>query len=559
MKTFALFTTLTVIILNFSGCFIQPSAPTTDTDQGLTVAIPVTVVETPFSPDVPCEGRFVAHDLDHITTIAGEVVQLFDSNGAGLGINDLDNDGDLDIVLANLAGPNAIFWNESPPPAEGGFSFRKQEFSHGQTRGVNIVDVDGDGWQDIVFAHRRLRPYVWMNRGQTHFSLLDQFDVEQVAYTMAWADLDGDTDLDVVAATYQTEHQREDAADWGQGGVIYYEHRGDRFIPTDLSLKSQALALLLVDLNEDGRLDIWVGHDFLLEDQVWLASSEGWKEAQPFEVMSQNTMSFAPGDIDNDGRLEVLAADMKPFKHDADTLAAWGPLMEAMHSMDMATDRQIMENVLQIPAADGKFTNRALDRGLSATGWSWSTRFGDLDNDGFLDFYGVNGMAAKEMFSHLPNNELVEENLAFRNAGDGTFKPAPEWNLNATAGGRSMSMADLDRDGDLDIVVNNLLARAQIFENRLCAGASLEVDLFWPQRMNTRAIGAKLRLYTDEGMYTREVRSASGYLSGDPARLHFGFPADSQLQKLEILWPDGQISVIDDLTANTLLTIERRD
>lgn len=161
------------------------------------------------------------------------------------------------------------------------------------------------------------------------------------------------------------------------------------------------------------------------------------------------------------------------------------------------------------------------------------------------------------MFSHLPNNELVEENMIFRNRGDGSFTRADMWQLNATAGGRSMSMADLDEDGDLDIVVNNLQAPAQIFENRLCGGSNLIVDLRWPGSQNTRAIGATVRLYTDSATYTRDVKSASGYLSGVPARVHFGFPAGSRLQKLEILWPDRQLSVVDDLNSNQRLIIKR--
>ena len=166
-------------------------------------------------------------------------------------------------------------------------------------------------------------------------------------------------------------------------------------------------------------------------------------------------------------------------------------------------------------------------------------------------------MAAQELFEHLPNNELIEENQAFRNDGNGHFNPAPAWGLNATSGGRGMSMADLDNDGDLDIVVNNLLAPAQIFENQLCGGKSLVVDLFWPGSSNSRALGSQLVLHTSTGSYIRQVRAASGYLSGDPARVHFGIPDHSQLQYLDIRWPDGTASRVDAPTAETLLIINR--
>ncbi|MEZ4733699.1 MAG: VCBS repeat-containing protein [Caldilineaceae bacterium] len=122
---------------------IQPTANQIDM-QG---AIAVTE-QALAAPSTPCADSFVPHELDHVTTVEGKVVRLFESNGAGLAINDLDNDGDLDLVLANLAGPNAIFWNE------GALHFRKELLSHGDSRAVAIVDVDGDGWQDLIFTRR---------------------------------------------------------------------------------------------------------------------------------------------------------------------------------------------------------------------------------------------------------------------------------------------------------------------------------------------------------------------------------------------------------------------
>lgn len=521
----------------------------------------------------PCEDRFVSHTLDHITSIQGEVVRTYDSNGSGLAVNDLDRDGDLDLVLANLAGPNAIFWNE------GGFSFRKQEFPHGQSRGVSIVDIDGDGWLDIAFAHRTTRPLVWMNEGSSlgvngknsgaqentlnripGFTLEDWFPAAQKAYTLAWADLDFDNDLDFVLATYQNEYTRVDPHDLANGGVVYYENTGDDFVATQLAARSQALALLLIDLNNDGRLDIWAGHDFLMPDQVWLWSPQGWQETQTFAETAQNTMSFAAADIDNDGRAELFSADMKPYPETPEVMAAWSPLMAMMADADIPGDQQIIENVLQVPAAAGAYVNEAATRGLQASGWSWSAQFGDLDQDGFVDLYVVNGMAAEDMFGHLPGAELVEENLAYRNDGRGYFHAVPSWDLNATEGGRSMAMADLDNDGDLDIVVNNLRAPAAVFENRLCTGNSLTVDLQWPGSKNTRAIGANLTLHTTAGKYTRTIRSNSGYLTGEPSQAHFGFPPGSMPLILEIRWPDESHStLVMPLAAGGRATVERAD
>jgi hypothetical protein len=135
--------------------------------------------------------------------------------------------------------------------------------------------------------------------------------------------------------------------------------------------------------------------------------------------------------------------------------------------------------------------------------------------------------------------------------------PMPDWGLGSTRSGRGMSMADMDNDGDLDIVVNNLREVAELFENQLCEGSSLQVDLFWPESGNVRAIGATLVLHTSDSIYYRDVKAASGYISGDPARIHFGFPNGTQLQRLDIQWPDGVISTVDTLSDNTLLVVTR--
>lgn len=120
-----------------------------------------------------------------------------------------------------------------------------------------------------------------------------------------------------------------------------------------------------------------------------------------------------------------------------------------------------------------------------------------------------------------------------------------------------ITQSTLDNDGDLDIVVNDLRSPAQLFENQLCGGSGLEVELSWPGSGNTRGLGAQLVLLTSAGSYTRDVRAGSGYLSGDPARVHFGFPVEAVLQRLDIRWPDGSVSQINNLAPQTLLTIQR--
>ena len=502
-----------------------------------------------------CSGRFALYNLDHITTVPGGAeVRMFEANGGGVAINDLDNDGDLDIVLANHADPNTILWNE------GQLNFRTERIGEGDSRAVNIVDVDRDGLLDIIFTRRASAPNYWRNEGDQRFALTVLPGVDKPLYTMNWADLDGDADLDFVGGTYDAGLLTDLGTEFlsgGSAGVYFYENQDGRFKPTRLADGAQAMALILPDLNDDGAADIIVGNDFGVPDYAWLRQDDGWQEA-PFSTMSHSTMSLAQGDVDNSGTYEIFSTDMMPYSDDPYTMAMWAPVMEdMMDDPHLPHDPQIMANTLQMQLPVVGYMNTAKARGLDATGWSWSSKFGDLDQDGFLDLYVVNGFIEYSTFGHLPDHELVEENQVRRNLGNGYFDPAPQWRLGSEESGRGMSMADLDNDGDLDIVVNNLRGPAQLFENQLCLGDSLQVELRWPSSPNTAALGAELALHTSQGTLYRTVTAASGYLSGDPARIHFGFPQDSELQWLEIHWPDGKTTIAENIDPGTLITINR--
>src|SRR5919202_936667 len=441
--------------------------------------IPVKVQTAALSkPAEQCTNTFVAHELDHTTT-AGGIVKMYASNGAGLSIGDLDGDGRLDIVLANLTGGNTILWNE------GNFRFRKEILDDTPSRSVNVVDVDGDGWLDIVFTHSTTAPTYWHNTGRTgnavHFVQESLPGIDERSYAMTWGDPRGAGRLDAVAGSYDVDLEQTYGFQFMHfrdgGGVYYYENRGGTFDSTRLAEKSEALAISFADLNQDGKPYILVGNDFSALDQAWQQTNGGWHEAHPFSVITHSTMSFDLGDIDNSGYPALFATDMKPYDQSVPTLAEWRPMMERIPHDTFIGDPQIMENVLQVRDRSGVYHNEAYARSLDATGWSWSAKFGDLDNDGRLDLYVVNGMLAADLFDYLPGYELVEENRAFRNQGDGMFGLMPGWGLGSKRSGRGMSMADLDGDGKLDIVVNNLERPAQVFENRLCGGSGLEVDL----------------------------------------------------------------------------------
>ncbi len=513
---------------------------------------PVAVEATRLFARNDCNGSFVARELDHTTTPTSLPVGYYDSNGAGLAVNDLNQDGLLDIVMANLAGDNHIFWNR------GDLQFERMALpSQSPVRAAATVDVDADGWLDIVFTQQAAAPLYWRNRGGEDFESQVLSGVSYIGYAMNWLDADRDGDLDMVTGSYDVENEMILGQAALRSGVIYYENLGGRFRASRIADRSNTLAIL-TSKNQQGDFEIIIGNDFAVEDRYFTFVDGGWRETDRREVMPHSTMSYDAADLDNDGAREIFAVDMKPYAEDEATMAQWQPVMDMMMGMPhVEGDPQIMENVLYSPVVDGQPVNIARDMQLDGTGWSWSAKFGDLDNDGFQDLYVVNGMISVELFSHLPDNELVEENQVYRNHAGARFSPQPGWGLNDRASGRGMSLADLDNDGDLDVIVNNLLSPAKVFENRLCVGAAIEVDLRWESIGNGGGIGSQLILHTDSGNFYRDVAALSGYLSGDSSRIHFGFPAGSRLERLSIIWNDGQYSLSLDLTPDTLVTVTR--
>lgn len=551
-----------LFVLLVSGC--RSTLPARS-EFAVTNEVAVQVTVKPFPAATACLDHFVTHTLPFATGTRLREIKTYESNGAGVAVNDLDQDGDLDLVFASIDRESMILWNE------GGLEFRPESLDDRFTRGVATVDVDGDGWLDIVFTHRGLETLsYWHNQGQSNagqwFARSELVGVESYAYAMSWADLNADGALDLVTGSYNTDLRQQGiddpTKDQAAGVFLYTQDPTTRatFVPLPLTAEAEALAIALIDLDADGRRDIWVGNDFDLPDRVWTQRAGTWQLASPFAETSFSTMSIDWGDLANDGMLSLFTTDMNPYDTSPSTLARWLPMLKATDARHkrFAGDPQQMVNTLQVPVSVGHWQNVSNRERVDATGWSWAGKLGDLDSDGYLDIYVVNGMIATNLFAYLPDGELVEENQAFRNQGDGSFQPAPAWQLGATTSGRGMMMADLDNDGDLDIVVNNLRQSAQLFENQLCGGQSLQVELAWPGSPNHCGIGAQLLLKTDKGTMQRDVRATSGYLSGDPVRVHFGVGEAVKLAALQIVWPDGAVSTIEQLTPATLVRATRR-
>lgn len=512
---------------------------------------------TDFSAGNECSGSFVSHDLDHITAGPGDTPSTFDGTGSGVAAEDLDGDGDIDIVLGNLFGATTVHYND------GSGSFLSEPLVEGRFRQASAVDVEGDGDIDVVLSTGLGTPYMLENTPQG-FVRGELDGVRSIAYSLGWGDLGGDGDLDLVSGSYNAEltQVRNTPVLGPDAGVIINEREGDSYVATRVASVAQTLSIRVIDINNDGLPDVIAGNDLATPDGVWLDNDGGWLPVNSFATTSYSTMSIDAGDVDNDGDFDLFSTDMKPMDDSPETRNRYVEVVEDMQAMPVPDDVQTPENVL-LTGVDGSFTNSAPALGIEATGWSWSGLFGDLDSDGLLDLYVVNGMRSDLLFDFLPNEELVEPNQVFRNEGD-AMTPQPDWGLADEAGGRGQAMADFDGDGDLDIVVNNLGSPSRWFENQLCGGSSLQVELAWPASSNTKAIGAVVRIATGatniDGtpeIQSRSIDSTRGYLSSSPAQAHFGLADTEDSIAVAIEWPDGLYSLVENVDPNTRLTVER--
>ncbi|MBL63626.1 MAG: RNA-binding protein [Opitutae bacterium] len=537
----------------------------------------------------------------------------------GVCAGDYDGDGKPDLFFSHPYGGHQLFRNL------GNWRFEEVTKKAGITKvvgnhwamGCCFVDHDGDGDLDLFVGGSGDPALLFDNQGDGTFK--EKGTALGLPKTgsnvqMAFADYDLDGDLDGFLVTNRdpgtssrTNNLSIQAKFVNGEPVIEEKYRGvfdairhpteglhfvmageeDRLFQYDgtkyhdvsqtagLKGTDMGLAASWFDYDDDGRPDLYLANDFFGPDRLYRNLGNG-SFADVAKAVLPHVPWFSMGtdvaDVNNDGMLDFMGSDMAGSDHYKSKLGM-GEMEQFGWFLKTSNPSQYMRNALFLNAGQGRFLEAAHLAGLASTDWTWSLKFADLDNDGWIDLFGTNGMTHDTSNSDLQAKANALEtdreaglfwwntppkrdhNFAFRNLGDLKFKPiASEWGLDFNGVSYGAALADFDGDGDLDLAIASLEDPIRIYRNESHQGHRVKIRLKGGKR-NSHAIGAKVTLETANGMQTRYLTSCQGYASANEPIIHFGLGASKVIKRLTIRWPLGAVQTFQNLPADQYLVI----
>ncbi len=535
-------------------------------------------------------------------------------NGGGVSIGDLNNDGLPDIYFTGNMVGSQLYINK------GGFEFEEIAekagvFASGLwNTGTTMADVNADGLLDIYVCRsaakdpEKRKNLLFINNGDLTFSeKASDFGVNDAGYSTqaSFFDYDKDGDLDL----YVLNHSTQEYAGFGQitaslknkKNLAYsdklYKNENGKYIDVSDSaglisnVLGFGLGLAVSDLNADGWPDIYVSNDYNEQDYLYINNTDG-TFTESLEELIGHTSLFSMGsdiaDINNDGFTDIMTLDMLPEGNYRQKMVS-GPDNYDKYQRLVSSGfyNQTMRNMLQLNNQGKSFSEIGQFSGVSNTDWSWASLFADFDNDGHKDLFITNGYkrdytnmdfmnfavqakleenktgkqtAIMELIKEIPST--VEENYTYKNNGDLTFaKKNTDWGLNQKSLSNGAAYADLDNDGDLDLVVNNIEQEAFIYRNNSESHVwqnYLKINLKG-EGANTFGIGAKVSLKVGDKIISQEMMPTRGYQSSVDYTLVFGIGETDSISSLTIVWPDFKEQSIQNVEANQTLALHQKD
>ena len=534
-------------------------------------------------------------------------------NGGGVAIGDINNDGLDDIYFTGNMRPNALYVNE------GNFKFREIAKAGGVDcnanwkTGVTMADVNHDGLLDIYVCYsgkgdpEKRRNKLFINNGDLTFTdRAADYGLDDPGHSTqaSFFDFDRDGDLDMYLLNHNVVVIQE--FEFAKAKKTRHPYAGDKLYRNDnghyVDVSEQAgikgnplgfgLGVTVADINKDGWPDLYVSNDYIEPDYVYINNRDGTFTDRLTEYM-QHISYFSMGcdvsDINNDALPDIFTLDMLPADNERQKLL-YGPDNYEHFALMVLNGFyfQNMRNMLHLNNGDGTYSEIGQFAGISNTDWSWAPLFADYDNDGLKDLFVTNGYyrdytnrdflkykgdyyfekgKAKEKADtfHLVSTMTSTpiHNYIFKNNGDLTFSDrSNEWGFDERNFSSGAAYADLDNDGDLDLVINNQNAPAAVYKNLSREtnpqGHYLQVTLKGNEK-NSRAIGAKVHVHVGGTVQYFEHMSTRGFQSSVTDRIHIGLGGAGQVDSLVIDWPAGRRQVLTNVAADQLLELTEND
>ena len=531
----------------------------------------------------------------------------------GVAIGDVNGDDRPDLYLVSGPGENRLFLQEEAFRFRDVTSQAGVDGGPRWGAGASLADVDNDADLDLFVCNYDAPNQLFINRGDGTFTEEAGprgVDVVEPSLAAAFCDFDRDGDLDFYLLTYrfyraggrpaqaplrvrdgkpeilpefakyyrlQRDSRGRLAADaYGRPDRLYRNdgsgHFSDVTQASGISGPGYGNSATWWDYDRDGWPDLYVGNDFNDPDRLYRNHGDGTFTdvlVQTVPHTSWFSMGADCGDLNNDGLPDLLSLDMAGSTHFLQKTTMGQ--MNARKLREVAgPPPQIMRNALLINSGGGRFLEGAYLAGLANSDWSWSVKLADLDNDGLLDVFISNGMSRSfnnsdldsqptpgqtewEQYENTPTRP--EQNLAFRNAGQLEFHDAShQWGLDHVGMSYAVALGDLDRDGDLDLVVANLDEPVSIYRND-AAGAHWLLVRLKGIHSNSFGFGARVTIETADGLQVRELNPMTGFVSSNEPLLHFGLGACEQVNRLEVRWPSGHVQQLENLATDQVLTV----
>lgn len=522
--------------------------------------------------------------------------------GAGTAVIDVNKDGLMDLFFVSNQGPEKLYLNK------GKFKFEDISASAGiegkdeWSAGVTVADVNGDGWDDIYIScflvesveGRKNKLYI-NNKNNTFTERANEYGIDDPGFSICATffdyDLDDDLDLYVVNQPPNIVLRRKNIYTWEPEHSCRF-YRNDRGKFTDVTKEAgtftlgYALSATAADINNDGYLDLYVTTDYKEPDYLFINQKDGTFKDVAKSAMNHFSL-FSMGcdiaDYNDDGWLDIFSVDMVAEDHYRNkTNMAGMDIPKFWSNVKLGFHYQYMFNSLQLNQGNGAFSEIAQLAGISKTDWSWAVLLADYDNDGAKDLYITNGLlrdvrnrdyqseferpfdsieSKLELVKKAPSEKIKK--YMYQNIGDLKFKNVTDkWGLGQKSFSNGASYADLDNDGDLDLVVNNLNDPSFVYRNLAVENSDnhfLRIELSGTE-YNYRAFGTRAAIYHHSGkMQMLEQSNSRGYMSTSEPILHFGLGKESKIDSLIIRWPSGKITKLENVKSNQVLKLKESE